>query len=274
MLKYSKEDSKSPAGYVWKKMRFGVRRRKMMDDVKILIADDEQEILDVLGMILREDGYEVAEAHNGREAVEMASEDTDLYILDVNMPEISGFSAGMEIRKKYFAPIIFLTAYSGESDKALGFAAGADDYIVKPFSGTELLLRVKSLLRRSRQYSSAGESAEKNTAVSENDSDKSTKESNKISYKDIIVDIDEQTVCRGNETIVLTYTEFRILQLLLSHRKKIYSLENIYKSVWEDNAVGDETIMVHIKNLRKKLGDDSRNPRYIKTAWGKGYYVD
>ena len=114
-----------------------------MENVKILIADDEQEILDILGMILREEGYEVREAHNGREAIDMAADDIDLYILDVNMPEVSGFSAGMEIRKKYFAPIIFLTAYSGESDKALGFAAGADDYIVKPFSGTELLLRVR-----------------------------------------------------------------------------------------------------------------------------------
>ena len=271
-----------------------------MENVKILIADDEQEILDILGMILREEGYEVREAHNGREAIDMAADDIDLYILDVNMPEVSGFSAGMEIRKKYFAPIIFLTAYSGESDKALGFAAGADDYIVKPFSGTELLLRVRSLLRRSRQYSAvqepagggfgaeAGKQQEAGkperivqTACTANspDGDKAAvsdvaEEGNRIVYKDIAVDLDEQAVYRGEEIIMLTYTEFRILELLVSHRKKIYSLENIYRSVWEDDAVGDETIMVHIKNLRRKLGDDSRNPRYIKTAWGKGYYVD
>lgn len=250
-----------------------------MNNIKILIADDEQEILDILAMILKEEGYEVKEARNGKEATELASEDIDLYILDVNMPEMSGFSAGIQIRKKYFAPIIFLTAYSGEADKALGFSAGADDYIVKPFSSTELLLRVKSLLRRSRQYSFPGKNSPFEIGVKKDDSvkkenDDRKDEKNRIVYKDICVDTDEQAVYRGEELIVLTYTEFRILSLLLSHRKKIYSLENIYKSIWEDDVVGDETIMVHIKNLRRKLGDDSRNPRYIKTAWGKGYYVD
>ena len=95
-----------------------------------------------------------------------------------------------------------------------------------------------------------------------------------LRYKDLVLDLEEQSVKKGDQVIVLTYTEFRILELFLSHRKKIYSVENIYQSIWEEDAVGDSTIMVHIKNLRKKLGDNSKNPQYIKTAWGKGYYAD
>lgn len=228
---------------------------------KILVADDEKEIRQVLGMILAEEGYEVVTAGDGQEAARLASGDIDLYILDVNMPQMSGFAAGMEIRKSYYAPIMFLTAYSGEADKKMGFEAGADDYLVKPFSNGELLLRVKALLRRSGEYarmqrqSPAGEGGE-------------------LVYKNLRLDTDRQSVWKGEELIVLTYTEYRILELLIRHRKKIYSLDNIYQSIWEDEAVGDTTIMVHIKNIRKKLGDDSRNPRYIKTAWGKGYYVE
>ena len=119
-----------------------------MSEGRILIADDEKEILDVLEMLLVENGYEVVRASNGRQALEHPSEDIDLYILDVNMPEMSGFAAGSEIRRRSDTPMIFLTAYAGESDKYLGFSAGADDYIVKPFSNTELLMRVKAILRR------------------------------------------------------------------------------------------------------------------------------
>ena len=227
---------------------------------KILVADDEKEIRQVLGMILAEEGYEVVTAGDGQEAARLASGDIDLYILDVNKPQMSGFAAGMEIRKSYYAPIMFLTAYSGEADKKMGFEAGADDYLVKPFSNGELLLRVRALLRRSGGYARM----QRQSPAGEEE----------LVYKDLRLDTDRQSVWKGEELIVLTYTEYRILELLIRHRKKIYSLDNIYQSVWEDEAVGDTTIMVHIKNIRKKLGDDSRNPRYIKTAWGKGYYAD
>ena len=227
---------------------------------KIPVADYENEIRQVLGMILAEEGYEVVTAGDGQEAARLASGDIDLYILDVNMPQMSGFAAGMEIRKSYYAPIMFLTAYSGEADKKMGFEAGADDYLVKPFSNGELLLRVKALLRRSGEYARM----QRQSPAGEEE----------LVYKDLRLDTDRQSVWKGEELIVLTYTEYRILELLIRHRKKIYSLDNIYQSVWEDEAVGDTTIMVHIKNIRKKLGDDSRNPRYIKTAWGKGYYAD
>lgn len=230
---------------------------------KILIADDDREILTVLRILLEGEGYQVVSASDGHEVLEKADDSVDLYILDVNMPGMSGFAAGAELRKRTYAPMIFLTAYSGESDKTMGFSAGADDYIVKPFSNTELLLRVKALLRRATTYSRpAAETAPgqdgRRTVV----------------YQDLALDLDSQSVSRGGENIGLTATEFRILELLVTHRKKIYSLENIYQSVWKEDVVGDGAIMVHIKNIRKKLGDSSRNPRYIKTAWGKGYYAE
>ena len=140
----------------------------------------------------------------------------------------------------------------------MGYSAGADDYIVKPFSNMELLMRVRAILRRNVR-SAQKEQASVNV--------------NQVKIQDLVLDLDQQAVVKQGEIISLTYTEYKILELLATHRKKIYSLENIYQSVWDD-AVGDSTIMVHIKNLRKKIGDDSRNPKYIKTAWGKGYYVE
>lgn len=265
-------------------------KERTMEEATILIADDESEILDILETLLKGEGYAVVRAGNGREAVELASDGIDMYILDVGMPEMSGFAAAMQIRKKYMAPMMFLTAYSGEADRELGFNAGADDYLVKPFSNTELLLRVKSLLRRSRHYSVASNATNtprtpeqpeypESPGVSESPETPAGNGSGGaggegIAYKDIFLDVSGQVVRRGDEVIRLTYTEFRILELFLRHPGKIFSMENIYGSVWEDDVVGDETIMVHIKNLRKKLGDSSREPKYIRTAWGKGYYVD
>ena len=221
----------------------------------IAIADDEKEIRDVVSLLLTGEGYAVQTAEDGQCVVDQCSPDVDLYILDVNMPRLSGIMAAAEIRKRYDTPIIFLTAYSSESDKVMGFSVGADDYIVKPFSNMELLMRVRAILRRH----AASIPAEKK---------------NQISFQDVILDLDSQTLLRNSERIPLTYTEFKILELLASNKKKIYSLENIYSSIWDDNAVGDSAIMVHIKNIRKKLGDNSRNPTYIKTAWGRGYYID
>jgi DNA-binding response OmpR family regulator len=227
----------------------------------ILVADDEREIRDVLTLLLTGEGYHIACAEDGQSALDMASEEVDLYILDVNMPRMSGFMAGAEIRRRYDTPIIFLTAYSGESDKVMGFSVGADDYIVKPFSNVELLMRVKAILRRGI----AAQKAEPEVPISGG---------NRISFVDVFLDPDRQSIIKGEESVALTYTEFKILELLLSNRKRIFSLDQIYESIWNDNAVGDSAIMVHIKNIRKKLGDNSREPTHIKTAWGRGYYVD
>jgi len=221
----------------------------------ILIADDEKEIRDILGLLLAGEGYAVAAAEDGQQAVDMADESVDLYILDVGMPRLSGIMAAAQIRRSFDAPIIFLTAFSGESDKVMGFSVGADDYIVKPFSNMELLMRVKAVLRR---YPAAGE--EKRPAG--------------IAIGDLVLDTDSQSVIKNGSPISLTYTEFKILELLARNKKKIFSLESIYSSIWDDNAVGDGAIMAHIKNIRKKLGDSSRESVYIKTAWGRGYYID
>lgn len=222
----------------------------------ILIADDDKEIREIVSLLLSSEGYAVATARDGIQAADMANPDIDLYILDVNMPGQSGLLAAAQIRRQFETPIVFLTAYSGESDKVMGFSVGADDYIVKPFSTAELLMRVRAILRRSISYTPA------------------PTPQNQILISDLTLDLDSQTAAKNGQTIPLTYTEFQILRLLATNRKKIFSLENIYQSIWNDNAVGNDAIMVHIKNLRKKLGDNSRSPLYIKTAWGKGYYID
>ena len=216
----------------------------------ILVADDDLQIREILQLLLSSEGYTVVTAGDGIRSVELSGQDIDLYLLDVDMPGQSGIMAASEIRKKYEAPIVFLTAYSSESDKVLGFSVGADDYIVK------LLLCIRAILRRSTSFSAPA------------------KKENQLAVYDAFLDLDSQSVLKGGEQIPLTYTEFKILKLLASHPKKIYSLENIYQSIWNEDAVGDGAIMVHIKNIRKKLGDNSKNPCYIKTAWGKGYYID
>ena len=222
----------------------------------ILVADDDPQIRGILQLLLSSEGYIVETAEDGLQVVEKAGKEVDLYLLDVDMPGQNGIMAAAQIRQRFEAPIVFLTAYSGESDKVIGFSVGADDYIVKPFSNAELLLRIRAILRRSAVYSVPQQ------------------QENKLAIGDITLDLDSQSVLKAGERISLTYTEFKILELLAAHRGKIYSLENIYQSIWNDNAVGDDAIMVHIKNIRKKLGDSSKNPSYIKTAWGKGYYID
>lgn len=222
----------------------------------ILIADDDREIREIVSLLLNSEGYAVLTAADGMEAAQLAKPDIDLYLLDVDMPGQSGIMAAAQIRRQFETPIVFLTAYSRESDKVMGFSVGADDYIVKPFSTAEFLMRIRAILRRSATFSAPKQ------------------QENRLAIGDAVLDLDSQSVMKGSERIALTYTEFKILELLAKNRGKIFSLDNIYQCIWNDNAVGNDAIMVHIKNIRKKLGDSSRNPSYIKTAWGKGYYVD
>ncbi|MDO4396334.1 MAG: response regulator transcription factor [Clostridia bacterium] len=228
---------------------------------KIVIADDEREIRDIVTVLMKGEGYKTLACESGEEVLTHVDESVDLYILDVNMPGLSGFMTAAEIRKTQETPIIFLTAYSGESDKVMGFSAGADDYIVKPFSNIELIMRVKAVLKRTRK--TAQVSTEPESQLEDG-----------IRIGDLILSKEKKSVIKDGETIPLTYTEFMILELLASNKGRIYSLDDIYEKIWGDNAVGDSSIMVHIKNLRKKTGDNSRNPKYIKTAWGRGYYVE
>lgn len=222
----------------------------------ILVADDDPQIRQILQLLLSSENYAVITAADGLQAAALAAEEVDLYLLDIDMPGQSGIMAAAQIRSRFETPLVFLTAYSGESDKVMGFSVGADDYIVKPFSNGELLMRIRAILRRSPVYCAPRQ------------------QENKLAIGDVLLDPDSQSAIKENRRIGLTYTEFKILELLAGHRGKIFSLENIYQSIWNDNAVGDDAIMVHIKNIRKKLGDSSKNPAYIKTAWGKGYYID
>lgn len=228
---------------------------KAKSETKILVADDDIDIRQILEILFTGEGYSVVTAKDGEEAIQKFDSSVDLVLLDVDMPKKSGFIVSSEIRKKSFVPILFLTAYSQDSDKTIGYSTGADDYITKPFSHAELLLKVKSLIRRYQIY-------QPNTIK------------NKIEIEGLYVDLDTETVLIDNKAISLTHTEYKILELLIKNRKKIFSIENIYNSIWDDDIVGDSAVMVHIKNLRKKIEKDTRNPKYIKTAWGRGYYID
>lgn len=231
----------------------------MENKKRILVADDSPEIIELLELLLTDEGYEVISATNGDEAIEKTDESIDLIILDVMMPQKSGFDACESIRKKTTAPILFLTAKSQESDKELGFRLGADDYISKPFSYVELISRVKALIRRYYIYKGKENFVE-----------------DKIIYKNITVDCKMQSITVDSKPVTLTATEYNILVLLLKNRKRIFSAEALYEKIWNEQYYynANNTIMVHILKLRKKIEKDYKNPEIIKTSWGKGYYID
>lgn len=233
-----------------------------MTNNKILIADDNPEIREVLNVLLSSEGYDVVEAKDGKEAIELIDDNIDLYILDIMMPLVNGYQACIEIRKKSNAPILFLTAKSQESDKTLGFSSGGDDYLSKPFSYNELTTRVKALLRRYYIYQGK---------IDNNDYDE-----NKIIYNNLIIDPNNETVFLDGKQIELTYIEYQILYLLVNNRKHIYSTQALYENIWNEPYYysANNTIMVHIRNLRKKIESDPQNPKIIKTIWGKGYRCD
>lgn len=231
-----------------------------MNKRKILFADDDGEIREVVRILLEGEGYEVVEASNGTEAVELADDSYDLIILDVMMPGRSGFSACAEIRKRSVVPILFLTARTQDSDKTMGFGAGGDDYLAKPFSYTELAARVKAMIRRYHVYRGKQKEEEEET----------------ITVKDLVIRKAGKQVMKGTEEIFLTDLEYRILLLLASNRGRIFTIESIYENVWEEPFFysANNTVMVHIRNLRKKLEEDPKNPRYVVNVWGKGYRVE
>lgn len=232
----------------------------MAEKEKILFADDDEQIREVVRLLLESEGYRVVEAANGLEAISKADESFDLFILDIMMPGCTGLTACAEIRKKSTAPILFLTARSQDSDKTIGFSAGADDYLPKPFSSSELLARVKAALRRYLVYGSKNKTSPKN----------------QISIQDIVIDADNMRVTKAGQEILFTETEYHILYLLASNRRKVFSVQNIYESVWNEPYyyTSNNTVMVHVRNIRRKLQDDQPNGEIIKTVWGRGYRVD
>lgn len=232
----------------------------MSEKQRILVADDNGEIRDILKILLEGEGYEIVEAADGNTAVEKADSSIDLIILDVMMPGKDGFRACLDIRKQSTAPILFLTAKTEDSDKVLGFHSGGDDYIVKPFSYTEVLARVKALLRRYCIYQGRGK-AEK---------------SHLIDLGGLLLNQEKGIVTVDGEDISLSDIEYRILLLLASNRKRIFSAQNIYEAVWNEPYfyTANNTVMVHIRKLRTKIEKDPQNPLYIKTVWGRGYKID
>ncbi|PZT56216.1 response regulator transcription factor [Paenibacillus silvae] len=232
----------------------------MNNSKQILIADDNSEIREIVRILLESENYEVIEAVDGQDAVDKVTEETDLIILDMMMPNKSGLKACLEIREKTSAPILFLTAKTQDSDKQLAFSSGSDDFLSKPFSYTELVARVKALLRRYYVYRGK----------------EKIEETDHIVVKDLKIHQDSKSVYIGEKEVSLTDIEYQILMLLASKRRKVFSAENIYESVWRQPYfyTCNNTVMVHIRNLRNKLEDDPQHPKYVKTVWGKGYKIE
>lgn len=230
---------------------------------QVLIIEDDVDIREGVRILLESENYAVQEAENGRKGLELLCEDIDLVILDVMMPGMSGLRTCEEIRKISNVPVLFLTAKTQESDKLIGLMAGGDDYLPKPFSYAELLGRVKALVRRYRIYMGKYEQERE-------------KEEPYLEIGGIRIHKSFNEVFVNGEEKNMTDIEYNILLLMMRHKGKIFSAQNLYESVWEEPYFYScsSTIMVHIRNLRVKLEKDPKNPKYIRTVWGKGYKFD
>lgn len=225
---------------------------------RILVCDDEKDIVSALRIYLESDGYEVLEAYNGKEAVElMEQQEVHLVLMDIMMPVMDGIKAMIKIREISNVPVVLLTAKSEDMDKVLGLTVGADDYVTKPFNPVELQARVKSQLRR---YMKLGGGNIK---------------SDVLSVGGIEMDDKAKEVTLDGEPVALTRTEYDILKLLLENKGQVFSPSQIYQRVWKDVAFGTEnTVAVHIRHLREKLEYDPANPRCLKVVWGRGYKIE
>ncbi|MGI5891974.1 MAG: response regulator transcription factor [Bacillota bacterium] len=225
---------------------------------KILICDDDKDIVFALKIYLSAEGYETLEAYNGREALQLiASSDIHLILMDIMMPELDGITATALLRETSNIPVILLTAKSEDTDKVLGLNIGADDYITKPFNPVEMLARVKAQLRR---YTNLGGMAKSHQL---------------LRCGGIELCDREKKVMLDGQTITLTPTEYDILKLLMENSGQVFSSAEIYKKVWNDNAYKAEgTVAVHIRHLREKLEINPAEPRYLKVVWGQGYKIE
>lgn len=225
---------------------------------KVLVADDNKEITELVGDILEKEGYELVKAYNGDEAIERFASDMSLVILDVMMPGKDGYEVCQLIRKQSHVPILFLSAKGTDFDKVVGLSSGGDDYMVKPFSTIELVARVRALIRRYNYIANP------------------TQNRNVITISDVItMDINSRKVTKYGNEIILTRTEFGILELLPKNKGRVFSAEEIFKSVWKEKYYeGNNTVMVHFARLREKIEDNPRKAQIIKNVWGVGYKID
>jgi len=232
---------------------------------KILVVDDEKEIVDIIEFYLNNENYEVITAYSAKEAwAYIYSEEIDLAILDIMMPEINGMDLCRKIREKYTFPVIMLTAKTNELDKIRGLTMGADDYITKPFKPLELIARVKSQLRRYNGYGT-------NKKYKSNEMDRG-----QIVIRDLSLNTNTHQCFIGEKEILLTPTEFDILEVLCKKCGMVISGEELFHIIWKDEyySKANNTITVHIRNIREKLNDTAGNSKYIKTVWGVGYKIE
>lgn len=228
-----------------------------MEQLCVLIADDDKEIVESVAIFLEGNGYRVLKAYNGLDALEKLCGNTvHLLLLDIMMPKLDGIQTVLKLREKMNIPVIIISAKSEDNDKILGLTAGADDYITKPFNPSELVARVKSQLRR---YTTLGAME---------------KPQGKIVIGGLELDAEEKTVTVDGENVRLTPMEFGILELLCQNPNKVFSADEIYRRVWkEDVIVSDNTIAVHVRHIREKIEINPKDPRYLKVVWGIGYKI-
>ena len=226
----------------------------------VLVCDDDREIVEAIEIYLSQEGYKVLKAYDGEEALKVLDrEKVDLLIIDVMMPKLDGIRATLKIREKKNMPIIILSAKSEDADKILGLNVGADDYMTKPFNPLELTARVKSQLRR---YTQLGSTIDKsNQAV--------------YAVGGLSIDDEQKEVTVDGEPVRLTPIEYNILLLLVKNQGKVFSIDQIYESIWNEDAIGvDNTVAVHIRHIREKIEINPKEPRYLKVVWGVGYKID
>ena len=231
-----------------------------MDKANILIIEDDKDIREGIRILLESENHSVAEADSGQKGLNLLDQDTDLVILDIMMPGMSGLRTCKEIRKISYVPVLFLTAKAQESDKLIGLMAGGDDYLAKPFSYSELLGRVKALLRRYQVY--RGKTEE--TGSSKDDY---------LEISDIKIHREFNEVYVDGQEKELSDIEYHLLLLMMQHPRKIFSAQNLYESIWNEPYFYNcnSTVMVHIRKLRVKIEKNPQQPEFIKTVWGKGY---
>lgn len=234
-----------------------------MGNANILIIEDDEDIREGIRILLESEDYQITEAADGWEGLQLLSDDTDLVILDIMMPGISGLKTCEEIRKTSFVPVLFLTAKAQESDKLIGLMAGGDDYLTKPFSYAELLGRVKAQLRRYHIYRGKEDEA-------------SQPEEHFIESGRFRINEDFNEVYVDGTEVNLSDIEYHILLIMMQYPKRIFSAQNLYESIWSEPYFYscNATVMVHIRNLRKKVEKNPQNPVSITTVWGKGYRFD
>ena len=227
---------------------------------KILVCDDDKDIVEAIDIYLTQEGYEVLKAYDGDEAIKVLKRnEVDLLIMDMMMPRLDGIRATLKIRENMSLPIIILSAKSEDADKILGLNIGADDYMTKPFNPLELVARVKSQLRRYTQLGS--------TARSDNQSEFRT--------GGLVIRDDLKEVTVDGEKVKLTPIEYNILLLLVKNQGKVFSINQIYENIWNEDAIGaDNTVAVHIRHIREKIEINPKEPRYLKVVWGVGYKVE